>query len=163
MRVFCFFQALDKLDRPIQLDPRAIEASLCSNLSDEEREHCVRGEVDVSIRTAFIEFLFSPEILGNIDCYLCIFRLFPRPVVSLRSSAFMSNYQKSSPSADTQFIRNLIRSQVRITLCFLYVRVKVYSILQLLYLRLPYYITGEYLQTLHVTYSPLRRHTLVTP
>ena len=69
-------------------------------------------EVDVMIRIAFIEFLFSSEILGCVDQFLCIFRLFPRPVVALRYSTFMTTYQKHSPATDTSFIKDLVRSQV---------------------------------------------------
>ena len=64
------------------------------------------------IRTAFVEFLSNLEILGCVDQCLCIFQLFPRPVVSLRPSTFMTTYQKNAPTTDTNFIRNLIRSQV---------------------------------------------------
>ena len=78
----------------------------------EQQLHCVAAEVDVTIHTAFVEFLSNSEILGCVDQCLCIFRLFPRPVVSLRPSTSMTTYQKNSPTTDTNFIRNLIRSQV---------------------------------------------------
>ena len=83
----------EKTNKP---DVSATEASECSILSIEEQQlHCVAAEVDVMIRTAFVEFLFNPEILSCVDQCLCIFRLFPRPVVSLRPSTFMATYQKN--------------------------------------------------------------------
>ena len=113
-------QALDKLEKINKPDVTATEASECSTLSTEEQQLlCVAEEVDVMIRTAFVEFLFNPEILGCVDQSLCIFRLFPRPVVSLRPSTFMTTYQKNSPTTDTNFIRDLIRSQV-LLLCVEY-------------------------------------------
>ena len=69
-------------------------------------------EVDVMIRIAFVDFLFSPEILGNTEQYMCIYRLFTRPVVSIKITAFIHGYQKNCPATNTEFISNLIRSQV---------------------------------------------------
>lgn len=70
-------------------------------------------EVDVSIRIAFVQFFFDPELLGHIDQHLCIYRLFPRPVVALRNAAFLTAYKASSATADTNFIKELMKTQVR--------------------------------------------------
>ena len=72
-------------------------------------------DIDVMIRVSFVEFLFSPEILGLIDQFLCVYRLFPRPVVMLRKSSFLRSYEKVVGTADTTFVRGLMQSQV----CFL--------------------------------------------
>ena len=69
-------------------------------------------DVDVMIRIAFIEFLFSSEILGLIERHLCVFRLFPRPVVTLKQVAFLSSYEKTCSNTEKTFIKELIRSQV---------------------------------------------------
>jgi hypothetical protein len=69
-------------------------------------------EVDVSIRTAFVQFLFDPELLGHVSQHLCIYRLFPRPVVALRNAAFMAAYKATSAIGDTSFIEDLIKTQV---------------------------------------------------
>lgn len=70
------------------------------------------NEVDVSIRIAFVQFLFDPDLLGHIDQHLCIYRLFPRPVVALRNAAFLAAYKASSAMADTEFIKELMKTQV---------------------------------------------------
>ncbi len=70
------------------------------------------NEVDVSIRVAFVQFLFDPELLGHVDQHLCIYRLFPRPVVALRNSAFLAAYKSSLGTTDVQFIQELIKTQV---------------------------------------------------
>ena len=78
----------------------------------------VGDDVDVMIRVAFIEFLFSSEILGLVDKHLCVFRLFPRPVVTLKQVAFLSSYEKTCSNTDKSFIKELIRSQVsHLALC----------------------------------------------
>ena len=86
--------------------------------------HCVAAEVDVMICTAFVEFLFNLEILGCVDQCLCIFRLFPRPVVSLRPSTFMTTYQKifwgRSRTPPPLTPTNLIRSQELLNVCVCY-------------------------------------------
>ena len=85
-------------------------SSACSKFSVDEVN--AKWEVDVGIRVAFVQFLLSSEVLGNIDQHLSLYRLFPRPVVALKTSTFMSSYQKSSSVADGKFIRDLIQSQV---------------------------------------------------
>ena len=79
-------------------------------------EHPCAGllnEVDVTIRIAFVQFLFDVELLGLIDQHLCIYRLFPRPVVALRNSAFLSAYKTAVGTTDVKFIQELIKTQVR--------------------------------------------------
>lgn len=82
------------------------------SLSDDAAPRDLGDDVDVMIRIAFIEFLFSPEILGLIEKHLCVFRLFPRPVVTLKQVAFLSSYEKTCSNTDKSFIKELIRSQV---------------------------------------------------
>ena len=77
----------------------------------------VGDDVDVMIRIAFIEFLFSSEILGLVERHVCVFRLFPRPVVTLKQVAFLSSYEKACSNTDKSFIKELIRSQVSLALC----------------------------------------------
>ena len=102
------------MDKINKVDSMATESSVCgSEFSTESQQLTYMGEeVDIMIRIAFIDFLFSPEILGCVDQFLCIFRLFPRPVVAIRYSTFMTTYQKQSPTTDTSFIKDLVRSQV---------------------------------------------------
>lgn len=69
-------------------------------------------DIDTEIRISFVDFLFSAEVLGLVDQHLCIYRLFPRPVVTLRKSAFLRAYQKTVATSDTRFVRGLIQSQV---------------------------------------------------
>ena len=71
------------------------------------------------IRVAFVEFLFSSEILGCTEQYMCIYRLFTRPVVAIKTTAFIHGYRKSCPATNTEFIQSLIRSQVRMTIFFI--------------------------------------------
>ena len=69
-------------------------------------------EVDVMVRVAFVDFLFCAEILGLIEQHLCVYRLFPRPVVALKRNAFLRAYGHASPATEPQFIRDFILSQV---------------------------------------------------
>ena len=86
-------------------------SSTCSKFSSDEA-NVAKWEMDVRIRVAFVQFLLSSEVLGNIDQHLSIYRLFPRPVVVLKASTFMNSYLQSSSVADKQFIHDLIQSQV---------------------------------------------------
>ena len=81
-------------------------------LGEDHPDRFFLDEIDVTIRIAFVQFLYDPEILGLIAQHLCIYRLFPRPVVTLRNSAFLSAYRKSLPDLDTGFIQQLIKTQV---------------------------------------------------
>ena len=83
------------------------------NLEEDLATRELGDNVDVMIRIAFIEFIFSNEILGLLERHLCVFRLFPRPVVSLKQVSFASAYEKACPNTDKTFIKELIRSQVR--------------------------------------------------
>ena len=76
-------------------------------------------EIDVALRTSFVQFLFNPEVLGLVDQYLCIYRLFPRPVVTLRSAAFFSAYAQITK--DTSFILELVKTQVSGCHCGIYI------------------------------------------
>ena len=67
----------------------------------------LEDKVDAQIRLAFADFLLGEEMLGLIENHLAIYRLFPRPVVSLKLSSFMKAY-----SGKEEFMRNFIRSQV---------------------------------------------------
>ena len=87
-------------------------SSLLFNLEDDASTRELGDDVDVMIRIAFIEFIFSNEILGLLEKHLCVFRLFPRPVVSLKQVAFASAYEKACPNTDKTFIKELIKSQV---------------------------------------------------
>ena len=112
-------QALDYLEPAVPEEPSgrlrypSTADSYCS--SELEAERRSKEDVDVLIRMAFVEFLFSPEILGQVERHLCVFRLFPRPVVALRGKAFMAGYQKASPTTSPAFITSLIKSQVHWT------------------------------------------------
>lgn len=88
-------------------------SSLSFNREEEPAVRELGDDVDVMIRVAFIEFIFSSEILGLLERHLCVYRLFPRPVVSLKLVSFMSAYEKSCPNTDKTFIKELIKSQVR--------------------------------------------------
>ena len=88
-------------------------SSLLFNLEEDLATRELGDDVDVMIRIAFIEFIFSNEILGLLERHLCVFRLFPRPVVSLKQVSFTSAYEKACPNTDKTFIKELIRSQVR--------------------------------------------------
>ena len=88
-------------------------SSLSFNLVEDLATRELGDDVDVMIRVAFIEFIFSYEILGLLEKHLCVFRLFPRPVVSLKQVAFMSAYEKACSNTDKTFIKELIKSQVR--------------------------------------------------
>ena len=81
-------------------------------LGEEHPDHNLFNEVDVEIRVAFVQFLFDSELLGYIDQHLCVYRLFPRPVVALRSSAFLAAYRSLVSTTDTRFIERLIKTQV---------------------------------------------------
>jgi hypothetical protein len=87
-------------------------SSLLFNLEEDPTTRELGGDVDVMIRIAFIEFIFSNEILGLLERHLCVFRLFPRPVVTLKHVAFVSAYEKVCPNTDKTFIKELIKSQV---------------------------------------------------
>ena len=87
-------------------------SSLLFNLEDDPSTRELGDDVDVMIRIAFIEFIFSNEILGLLEKHLCVFRLFPRPVVSLKQVSFVSAYEKACPNTDKTFIKELIKSQV---------------------------------------------------
>ncbi len=88
-------------------------SSLLFNLEEDPSTRELGDDVDVMIRIAFIEFIFSNEILGLLERHLCVFRLFPRPVVTLKHVAFASAYEKACPNTDKTFIKELIKSQVR--------------------------------------------------
>lgn len=64
------------------------------------------------IRIAFAEFLMGPEMLGHLTNHLSIYRLFTRPVVSLRLTSFLSDYLKGKPNLDPEFIKHFVRTQV---------------------------------------------------
>jgi len=68
------------------------------------------AEAEASIRWSFAQFLFSMDMLELMEQHLCIYRLFPRPVVNLRSSAFLKAYTAMTP--DTGFIQELLKTQV---------------------------------------------------
>lgn len=87
--------------------------SFTTHMTTDDQLGSIADEIDVMIRIAFVEFLFSPEILGSTEQYMCIYRLFTRPVVSIKATAFYHGYQKSCPATNMEFIKNLIRSQVR--------------------------------------------------
>lgn len=87
-------------------------APAAPTLGEDHPNSYLFDEVDVSIRVAFVQFLFDPELLGHIDQHLCIYRLFPRPVVALRNAAFMTAYKATSGTADISFIKELIKTQV---------------------------------------------------
>ena len=87
-------------------------SSPSTTLGDEVAVRELDDDVDVMIRISFIEFLFSSEILGLIEKHVCVFRLFPRPVVSLKQVAFLSAYEKMCSNTDKTFIKELILSQV---------------------------------------------------
>ena len=110
-----FPKVLDYLEdnnvRDWEDDDRSL-SSFTTHTSMDDSPNTLADEVDVMVRIAFIEFLFSPDILGSIDQYLCIYRLFTRPVVSIKTSAFIRGYQKNCPATSTEFISKLIRSQV---------------------------------------------------
>ena len=82
------------------------------SLGEDHPDRYMLDEVDVIIRIAFVQFLFDPEILGIIEQHLCIYRLFPRPVVALRNSAFLTSYRNTVSTSDTCFIKELIKTQV---------------------------------------------------
>ena len=113
---FPFLKVLDHLEREDLLDWDREDTSIVSfathTTTGEDRLIALRDEVDVMIRVAFVEFLFSPEILGCTETFMVIYRLFTRPVVAIKNTAFIHGYQKSSPATNTEFIQNLIRSQV---------------------------------------------------
>ena len=88
-------------------------SSLLLNPEEDPATKELGDDVDVMIRIAFIEFIFSHEILGLLERYVCVFRLFPRPVVTLKQVAFVSAYEKACPNTEKTFIKELIRSQVR--------------------------------------------------
>ena len=69
----------------------------------------LEDEVDVQIRLAFAEFLLGNDMLGLVEDHLFIYRLFPRPVVSLKLSSFMKCY-----SGDEDFMKMFIKSQVHV-------------------------------------------------
>ena len=74
----------------------------------------VENEVDVLIRLAFVEFLFCPDMMGLLENHLTIYRLFPRPVVSLKRTSFINEYMVRKGDKNTdEFINTFIRSQVR--------------------------------------------------
>ena len=74
----------------------------------------VENEVDVLIRLAFVEFLFCPDMMGLVENHLIIYRLFPRPVVSLKRSSFINAYMGGKGDKNAvEFINTFIRSQVR--------------------------------------------------
>jgi hypothetical protein len=105
-------KVLDYLEREGLLDWDREDSSIVSfATTGEDRLTALRDEVDVMIRVAFVEFLFSPEILGCTETFMVIYRLFTRPVVAIKTTAFVHGYQKSCPATNTEFIQNLIRSQ----------------------------------------------------
>lgn len=109
-------QVLDYLEREGLMELEEDEQSMLSyatHTTADDQPNSIADEVDVMIRIAFVEFLFSSEILGCTEQYLCIYRLFTRPVVAIKTTAFIHGYQKSCPATNTEFINNLIRSQVR--------------------------------------------------
>jgi hypothetical protein len=109
---FSFLKVLDYLEREGLLDWDREDSSIVSfATTGEDRLTALRDEVDVMIRVAFVEFLFSPEILGCTETFMVIYRLFTRPVVAIKTTAFVHGYQKSCPATNTEFIQNLIRSQ----------------------------------------------------
>lgn len=76
----------------------------------------IEAKADVMIRIAFAEFLMGPEMLGHLTNHLSIYRLFPRPVVSLRLTSFLGDYLKGKPNLDPEFIKHFVRTQVEPTL-----------------------------------------------
>lgn len=68
---------------------------------------CLEDDVDVEIRLAFSEFLLGNDMLGLIEAHMGIYRLFPRPVVSLKLSSFLKSY-----SSNERFMKMFIKSQV---------------------------------------------------
>ena len=108
-------QVLDCLERDElgewDEDERSV-VSFTTHTTIDDHPGSLVDEVDVMIRVAFVDFLFSPEILGCTEQYMCIYRLFTRPVVSIKTTAFIHGYQKNCPATNTKFIKNLIRSQV---------------------------------------------------
>ena len=108
-------KVLDHLEREGLLDWGEEDQSIVSYATHVTADDCqgsLQDEIDVMIRVAFVEFLFSPEILGCTEQFMCIYRLFTRPVVAIKTTAFIHGYQKSCPATDTEFIQNIIRSQV---------------------------------------------------
>ncbi len=69
----------------------------------------LEDEVDVQIRLAFAEFILGSDMLGLVEDHLFIYRLFPRPVVTLKLSSFMASY-----SGDKEFMKIFVKSQVGI-------------------------------------------------
>lgn len=69
-------------------------------------------EVDVMIRIAFLEFLTSAEMIGCVGNHLTIYRLFPRPVVALKSVSFLKQYLVNKGKEEKEFIKYFIQSQV---------------------------------------------------
>lgn len=113
----------DQMDGNLQStssDTLATPTNAVPALGEDHPSHGLLDEVDVTIRIAFVQFLFDDELLGHIDQHLCIYRLFPRPVVALRNSAFLAAYRNSISTNDTQFIQELIKTQVGVALSYVW-------------------------------------------
>ena len=67
----------------------------------------LEDEIDVQIRLAFADFLLGNDMLGLVESHVAIYRLFPRPVVTLKLSSFLKSYP-----GDKEFMKMFIRSQV---------------------------------------------------
>lgn len=99
-------RSLDKLDN---LKDKTIHYS-SDNIHEEYPS--VENEVDVLIRLAFVEFLFCPDMMGLLENHLTIYRLFPRPVVSLKRTSFINDYMVRKGDKNTdEFINTFMRSQ----------------------------------------------------
>jgi hypothetical protein len=86
------------------------EKSKAGSISSSELAK-LQDETDILIRIAFVEFLTSSDMLGLLDSHLTIFRLFPRPVVSLRKASFLAAYSKQKLKVDMKFISYFIQTQ----------------------------------------------------
>ena len=83
-----------------------------SNTSSDASPVVTDDEIDVMIRIAFLEFLTGGEMIGCIGNHLTIYRLFPRPVVALKSVSFLKQYLVNKGKEEKDFIKYFIRSQV---------------------------------------------------
>ena len=74
----------------------------------------LENEVDAMIRIAFLEFLIGGEMLGYVGNHLTIYRLFPRPVVALKTYSFLEQYLVGKSREEKEFIKYFIQSQVSV-------------------------------------------------
>ena len=65
--------------------------------------------IDVATRVAMVNFFMSPNLLENFAEHTKVIRLYPRPIVTVKSNSFLNSKPK-----DSTFLTSFSSSQVAI-------------------------------------------------